>query len=609
MTPFSFIRKIGKLIRGGAGTPQILMGWTFGLILGLTVGFNALTLILLALCFALNANKPLAGIAALLGKVVAMIFPAALFYVGHFTIHGIGFGGMWRALFNAPILALFDLHVYTRMGGLVVGVVLGIAGGLAISRAVRGIRTAMIKAHQASEKMQIVSRNRFVRFLAWVVFGKQKKSLEEMLQTTPSMIRTGRVVALAVVVIPLLAVDLFVTGPYLGGKMQSAIGEAVGAETNIQSATLSILRGKLTVDGLQVTNPEKPTHNLIQAKRLSAGVSVWDLLAKRLVLSEIHAQEVLSDAKRDKPGEVYPLPEVPEDQPQDVFTDYFEKSRDYREYLDHIAKVRKWLQERQQEHASKGDEQPASTPTAGETQQARQEEGIAWNELAADSLLAARATWTIRHLDVSGVTRPDNNTLYSIQGEEVSSHPDRNGKPMMIRLQSDKDLLVELVFAFTDDSDGHRLRLNVPDINVKGMLGNKSRVKVEQGKAHVQVDGRFTPDLLDMPVLISASDLEIVSSDGKGVLGMDAERSKQMLDQARDLSFAVRLEGIPHRPRLVIDDKTMLNALIESAKTGVVRMGTELITESLRSRTATTSPSTQPAEKPPLGGLLDRLKK
>jgi len=59
----------------------------------------------------------------------------------------------------------------------------------------------------------------------------------------------------------------------------------------------------------------------------------------------------------------------------------------------------------------------------------------------------------------------------------------------------------------------------------------------------------------------------------------------------------------------VIDDKTMLNALIESAKTGVVRMGTELITESLRSRTATTSPSTQPAEKPPLGGLLDRLKK
>jgi len=82
------------------------------------------------------------------------------------------------------------------------------------------------------------------------------------------------------------------------------------------------------------------------------------------------------------------------------------------------------------------------------------------------------------------------------------------------------------------------------------MLGNKSRVKVEQGKAHVQVDGRFTPDMLDMPVLISASDLEIVSSDGKGVLGMDAERSKQMLDQARDLSFAVRLEAFLIAPDL-----------------------------------------------------------
>jgi len=609
MTPISFLRSIGKLIRGGAGTPQIMMGSIMGLMLGMTIDFSLLTVLLIAAMFAFNANKPVAGIATILGKALVMIFPWFFVHVGHAVIHSLGLESFWAWVFDAPVLALLNLHIYAHMGGFWIALVLGTAGGFAISAAVRKARKAIIAAHEASGAVRAVSGNKLSRLMARIVFGKQKKSLEEMLNSHPAVLRTGRIVAVAIIVVPLVVVDLFVTGPVLRPRLEEAISKAVGAQTDIESATLSVLRGKLVIAGLAVTNPEKPTHNLFQARRLSAGVSISDLLARRIVISDIQALDAQSDAPRATPGKVYPQPLPPPELPgeHEVF-DYFEKGLEYRKYADHIRKATDWLgqreQEKKQQQAQAGGDGPAS---AAPVPQQAPEAG--WASLAADSLLKAHPTWTIRRMMVSGISRQGSDEKYTLEGSEVSSHPNRNDRPMMLRLTSDNDLLIETVLDFTSAEAAHKLKIAVASIDPKGMLGDKSSVKVDQGTASLSIDGTFGSDEIRLPVEIRGRDLQISSKSG-GVLGMDAARSKQVLDAARNPVIAVRLEGYPYRPRLIIDEQAMLASLVEAAKVGAVDATKRIAGEQLRNVLGGSSDKGEkPAPAPSPGGLLDALRK
>lgn len=81
---------------------------------------------------------------------------------------------------------------------------------------------------------------------------------------------------------------------------------AVGAEVNIEDLSLSFLNAELKVSGLQVTNKEKATHNLIEIGKINFHL-LWDaLLRAKGVVENAEILEIQVDSKRKSPGRVLP---------------------------------------------------------------------------------------------------------------------------------------------------------------------------------------------------------------------------------------------------------------------------------------------------------------
>ena len=269
LTPIGLLRKIGKFVRGGVTPSQVFLGFLLGALIGMTPGVNLTLMIGILLVILLNANGGMASLGFALGKVLCLTLAPVTFQIGYVLIHDVGLSGLFRAAGDTPVVALMDLHYYCVTGGLLVGLVVGIVGGLLAGSVINGLRKAVAAAGGRSEALQKITGNRFVRLLLRVVFGKQKGDLADLAQKKSPLIRRSGAVVCAVVVVLFLAAQWVLAGWFFRDALRGGVEAAVGAEVNIERADLSLLAGRLDVQGLQVTDADKPTHNLFQAKTLT----------------------------------------------------------------------------------------------------------------------------------------------------------------------------------------------------------------------------------------------------------------------------------------------------------------------------------------------------
>lgn len=81
---------------------------------------------------------------------------------------------------------------------------------------------------------------------------------------------------------------------------------AMGAEVNVASLKSSFFNAGISIKGIQFTNSEKPTHNLIKIGEIKFGMS-WDALLRGKLLIEIASiEQIQFDSPRTKPGRVKP---------------------------------------------------------------------------------------------------------------------------------------------------------------------------------------------------------------------------------------------------------------------------------------------------------------
>ena len=86
---------------------------------------------------------------------------------------------------------------------------------------------------------------------------------------------------------------------------QSALGDAAGAEVNIESVDHSFFPFGLTLGRLQVTDKVNPIRNKVEIATLKANIDFMPLLNKKLIVNELILQNVEFDTKRASAGEVY----------------------------------------------------------------------------------------------------------------------------------------------------------------------------------------------------------------------------------------------------------------------------------------------------------------
>ena len=90
-------------------------------------------------------------------------------------------------------------------------------------------------------------------------------------------------------------------------KMIEYIGtQGNGAEVNVDSVRTSFLRGSFDLDRLQVTDPERPTHNSIEIGNMHFQY-LWDaLLRMKFVVDDASINNIQLAKPRTSPGRVLP---------------------------------------------------------------------------------------------------------------------------------------------------------------------------------------------------------------------------------------------------------------------------------------------------------------
>jgi uncharacterized protein (TIGR03545 family) len=91
---------------------------------------------------------------------------------------------------------------------------------------------------------------------------------------------------------------------------QNALGDASGAEVNLESVDHSFFPFGLTLSRLQATDNVNPIRNKVEIALLKADVDFMPLLNKKLIVNELIVQDVEFDTKRASAGEVFVQPDA-----------------------------------------------------------------------------------------------------------------------------------------------------------------------------------------------------------------------------------------------------------------------------------------------------------
>ncbi len=553
------IRKIGRMLRGGAGRKEIFLG----AFLGVLIGFNptlSLTLLLAVLVtLLLNANIGFTLLGAAVGKLSGLALSVVTFHTGFFIIHSMGLEGVFTKLVNTPVLALMDLNVYSMIGSLPFAIIVGILFGKIMSAVVTKVREQMVKA-AAHEKVGKAVGNKFSRFLMWLAFGKQKISTADVLTKQSPLFRKSGIILVAVVLAVSLLMDLLFANMLIKKGIQAAIVKQTGAQVDIDKVHFTIGGGKVGIENLQVTDPEKPTHNLLQIHQMVADLSVSDLLRRTYTIDLLAGSILQFDVERETPGAIYA--DQQEKNAQEEAEKAAAEEADGKTLDDYLAQAEKWKGwgEKIYEYLKKagdvytGEAYAKEKPKADKQAAVAEADKVGYRKADAD-LTADRAKLTIRKIEIDQVELGSGYPVQMFEGTELSSHPGLNAQPTRLRLtpEDGSDPMAEITLHFEAPNLMHTLKANVKGIDAADAVKVGDTLKIEEAKADISVDGTFSADSLDLPFSLLVRDLKT---------------DNEVLNSLGKLEIPGKLYGSLLLPRVKIElGDNLKEAAVEAAKT------------------------------------------
>lgn len=141
--------------------------------------------------------------------------------------------------------------------------------------------------------------------------------MEEKKDVTPKkkgFIRWEAIVPASIVIGLIAAYFILFFDSHLRKGMEFIGYSALGAEVNVDSVQSSFTKASITIRNIQLTNGDKPTHNLISIGEIKFDMS-WDALLRGKILIEIASiDQIQFDSQRQHPGRVKP-PEPESNEP------------------------------------------------------------------------------------------------------------------------------------------------------------------------------------------------------------------------------------------------------------------------------------------------------
>lgn len=562
-------RKIGKVVRGGVTPMQVMMACVLGGVLGFIPGFwqaPGLLVGAILILILVNANLFLVGAVTLLAKMVSLAVMPVQFGVGQVMLDG-PTRPIFQAAINAPVLALAGLEHYATTGGLVLGIVFGVAVGVVLIRLLGGLWRRLAAIEEGSERYKKVAGKKSVRLLSFIFLGSKKGSYAEIAaKKFGNPIRPLGAV-FAILVAALLGLVYLLAGePITTAIVQRGLERAHGATVDVESAKFDLAAGKFTITGLAMADPKDLTTDLLRARWIEGDIGEADLLRKRLALDEVVVSEASQGEKRAFPGRLLrPRPEPAPPPPPSAGKTIDDYLREAEVWKERLAQVRRWLEELrgpEEEAPATGEDGKPVVVQKDETLRERLEREVAelgYKNVRATHLIEGAPTLLVRRLVAEGVrSREFGEEPLDITAENLSTHPSLVGEPPRVRVASRQGTLLA-------DLDLGVAKTPAP-----------ARVEVAlRGLSTDRVAGWLVPT--DPPLIQGGTtDLRLAGTIGAGGLGsidlpltVTLRNAVVSLPRAGSANVAefilpVGVKGSLDNPAIVVDSGQLSDALVKA---------------------------------------------
>lgn len=531
---------------------EIFLGALCGVLIGFNPVFGLSLGLMILITLLLNANIGFTLLGLALGKTLSLLLSVVSFHTGFFLIHQVGLEGMFAFLANTPVTALMDLDVYAMIGSLPYALIIGIAFAQFMAATVTKIREQMVKAGE-NETISKAVNTKFSKFLLWLAFGKQKLSTADVLSKQSPLLRKSGFILITIFLAIGLLLEFLLMDKLLKRGVESAIAAGTGAEVNVESARFSIAGGKLELSNLEVTDPNKPSHNMVQIQQLSADLSINELLRRNYAIDRLAGSVVHTDVERTHPGEVYETVETvnevqaPKSEDEKSFDDYLAQAEKWKRYA---QKLQEYLSEREARAASRAKNEP---PEPSKKRALADAKRLGYLKARAD-LVRDYPTWTIRLLEIDQVELDPAYPLQRFQGSELSSHPELNGRPTSIAMlpMDSEDPTVQITLHFESPAAAHEILAKIENVDLADAIQTGEQLTIEKAIADLSAQGSFSTAELDIPFTVTIQELITDNT---------------TINQLKEIELGGKVYGSLLVPKLSVDlDDQVKDAAINAAK-------------------------------------------
>ncbi len=573
------IKKILAILRGSVAPPLIFLSVTFGFTFGLVPGFSGLHVLLIIIALVLNIHTGLFLLFAAIGKGLCFAAAPLLYHTGQFVQAHLPW--LLKFLAAVPLAAITDYSRYAVAGAVLLGPVAGALAGLLLARIVISFRKTLLKFEESSDAFKKWYSNRWVRTFDRLLVGKRTKDAKALFTGKTIYIRKAGIVLAAIVLAASLLVLYLLDNETIRTRAETTLTKANDAEVDLESLSFAPLAGSVAATGIQITDAENPASNRIAVEKLAADASIYHLLLGKFVLENVELSNVRFDETRDTPGTVAT---PPTEKPQPIFNPedfkltaaniakletYFKNAKDLKEKL---QKLSKWLPKPKESQAQQGQVPEryleylnASAPLPPTPR-----------VLAKNVLLDKVQIPSV----VLGSTR--------ITLKNLSNAPRTAGLPITAELKSlDTPTQIDIDIDFDSPDQSPTVSGTFSGLELATLqqaLGDSAGIAFQSGRASGTFNGRLTNQDIDLTIDVNIKDLK-ATAQGKGILGLGADNTSQILDTLRDLNTTIRIVGPVTEPRLAFDTKGLAEqfkqALAEAGKQRLMQEVDSKLTEQL----------------------------
>ena len=570
------VRTILAVLRGSVSPVFIFVSIMLGFWFGLTPSWSGLHTVLVILSLVLNTQFGLFLLSAGIGKAVSFAAAPMLYHIGVWIHNCLPW--LPCILASIPVLGITDFNRYSVSGALVAGPIVGGIAGLFIARAVIMFRRMLLKLEEGSEKFKKWYSNRGVRILDRLLVSRRTKDIKSLFTDKARVFRKAGV-ALAVL---LLAGSVIAAALLKDSKVRdylaTAMTRANRAEVDLDTFSVSILTGEVSVSGIQVTDPENPANNHFSADKVAADASLYNLLLGRLVIDQVEISDVKFDQKRTTPGKIVE-PDIEQTpgifdpcefklHPVDV-TKLDKYVKDAKALKEKLQKLRRWLPKPQDGKAAG---QPKEVP----------QKYLDYLQARAAVPALPRIVAKKAILDKVQIQSPIFGNS-KILLTNISDAPAAAKLPVTLELISnDTPASVSITIDYSSKDPVPRLSGKFSGFDlakIQSGIGDNAGLVFQSGVASGQFSGVATSDSVDLTIDIAIRDLQAKGS-GKGILGLGSEQTSEVFDGLKELKTKVRVVGPVNEPYLAFD----LKSLTDEFKQALVSAGKEKLFKEIDDR-------------------------